>query len=59
MKINFNAIIPIVYVIIYRDVITNKTKRKEMSVSSKKILVIGAVVSIIALLVNIISIYLS
>ena len=54
-----NAIIPIVYVILYWNVIINKTKRKEMSVSSKKILVIGAAVSIIALLVNIISIYLS
>lgn len=51
-----NAIIPIVYVTIYWDVIT---KRKEMSVSSKKILVIGVAVGIIALLVKIISIYCS
>ena len=51
-----NAIIPIVYVTLYWDVIT---KRKEMSVSSKKILVIGVAVGIIALLVKIISIYCS
>lgn len=52
-----NAIIPIVYVIIYRDDIKDRTKRKEMSVSSKRLLKVGVVISIIALLVNIISIY--
>lgn len=45
--------------IIYWDTIKDRAKRKEMSRASKRFLGVGMAINIIALLINMISIYLS
>lgn len=52
-----NVIILITYIIIYWDVIVDRTKRKKMSVSSKKIFIISVAVGIIALMVSVVNLF--
>ena len=54
-----NAIIPIIYVIIYWADVKKRTKGEEISVASKRLLSIGVTISIIALLASIILNYFS